>query len=552
MATLSGIIGEFIIPSDGIGSPNVIAIDAANSFIYFLNANGIRKYSCAAVQTQNEISQATVALKIDNDPLTAVDGQGNLIISTLAANVQNGQPVYKFSPNTLTQTGVFGTSTSGPSYPTSVWAATQIVCIEVANVPYAFIRETSEATAAVIRTDQMTGAGAHLTMSNNTNGSFMCAGLSGGSVGTVYCVNKTLSGAVASVPIYAATIMAGAEDYNIIEWPTPNPLINAALLATVTAASIDSSFTTMTTVGIGFDTNSQTIILSVLMSDSSTAFLVGVTPYGGQIAWKTQVAGGSGLSLLDLPQSRIEASGLAALAVGTGVNAVTTATGALVSDTITGISNNYARSDDQAKTLILNTTYAGSGSSSLTPASGTPNGFSGWAITNAFPVFGYVPPFSPPVAVEQPSLGGWRGIVGINWLGMALVGDAYSGVIGLSDFTAFTEYGQPMRMLVTSPPVQEDRKRVFIRKFEVDVQSGVGNAASPKPIMRLDYSHDGGETWKPLLVARSMGAIGEYTRRLRWLNLGMSRSWVLRLTCTDPVRRVIIGTYINVAPGTGS
>ena len=259
-----------------------------------------------------------------------------------------------------------------------------------------------------------------------------------------------------------------------------------------------------------------------------------------------------------------------------------------------------------------------------------------------------IPP--PPEPVTPPTLGSWRGQVGINWLGMALVGDAYTGVLGLSDFGSFTEYGNIMRLLVTSPPIHEDRKRVFIRRFEVDVQSGVGTAAitqsrgSPGPVsimvswsavptppspvtvlsytlqwsphglnqwqtiqglglstvignltsgatydfqvaalysnglgpyspiviggpclglpagtltipaatnpnLMLDWSGNGGMTWSEQIIWRQMGASGQYKRRLRWLNLGQSRSWVLRLTCTDPVRRAIIGTYLDVGVG---
>ena len=156
-----------------------------------------------------------------------------------------------------------------------------------------------------------------------------------------------------------------------------------------------------------------------------------------------------------------------------------------------------------------------------------------------------------PSAFTQPTLGSWRAQCGINWLGLALVGDAYTGVVGLSDFNAFTEYGNTMRMLVTSPPVQSDRKRVFLRRFEVDVQTGVANAAAPDPQLALDYSKDSGETFGPLLVRRGMGMTGKYKTRLRWLSLGESRAWVLRLTCTDPVRRVIIGTYYDPKEGTG-
>ena len=161
----------------------------------------------------------------------------------------------------------------------------------------------------------------------------------------------------------------------------------------------------------------------------------------------------------------------------------------------------------------------------------------------------------PPVIPSQPvpqSLLRWRGQVGLNWLGMALVGDAFSNVVGLSDFANFTEYGNTMRMLVTTPPIQDDRKRIFFPRFEIEVQAGDGIPGSETPpVMMLDWSKDGGTTWSDQQLWRSMGAVGDYTQRLRWLNLGASRQWVFRLECTDPVRRYIIGVYHTAYRGLG-
>lgn len=166
---------------------------------------------------------------------------------------------------------------------------------------------------------------------------------------------------------------------------------------------------------------------------------------------------------------------------------------------------------------------------------------------------GTAPP-TPPIQQAVPqSLSRWRGQVGINWMGMALVGDAFSNVIGLSDFNAFTEYGNTMRFLVTTPPVHDDRKRIFVPRFEVEVEAGQGLPTPPfaGPEMMLDISKDGGVTFTGLQKFRSMGAVGEYIKRLRWINLGNSRTWIFRLTCTDPVRRYIIGTYIDEYKGQG-
>ncbi len=141
----------------------------------------------------------------------------------------------------------------------------------------------------------------------------------------------------------------------------------------------------------------------------------------------------------------------------------------------------------------------------------------------------------------------------MNWNGVAIVGDAFSGVVGQSDFDTFMEYTNPMVMVVTAPPLQDDRKRIFVPRLEVQVQAGDGLPGSPSvgATMMLDYSKDGGMTWSTLQKWRSMGAAGQFAKRLRWLNLGHSREWVFRLTCSDPVRRAIIGAWVDFFKGNG-
>lgn len=69
------------------------------------------------------------------------------------------------------------------------------------------------------------------------------------------------------------------------------------------------------------------------------------------------------------------------------------------------------------------------------------------------------------------------------------------------------------------------------------------------PEIRLSVSDDGGRTYSLLQKWRSMGKIGEYTKRLRWLKMGMFRERTIRLEVTDPVRRNIVGLYLDVTVG---
>lgn len=79
-------------------------------------------------------------------------------------------------------------------------------------------------------------------------------------------------------------------------------------------------------------------------------------------------------------------------------------------------------------------------------------------------------------------------------------------------------------------------------------QAGNSPQGSDPQIM-LDWSDDGARTWSKLVKWRSMGRAGEYLKRLRWLKMGWSRQRILRLRITDPVRRNLIGFYIDVSKG---
>ena len=76
------------------------------------------------------------------------------------------------------------------------------------------------------------------------------------------------------------------------------------------------------------------------------------------------------------------------------------------------------------------------------------------------------------------SIGRWRVNCAINWNGRILVGDSQSGRIGQLNTEAFTEWGDTMRGLLVGPPIAQDRRRLFMKRFELDVESGIGLTGS--------------------------------------------------------------------------
>jgi hypothetical protein len=81
-------------------------------------------------------------------------------------------------------------------------------------------------------------------------------------------------------------------------------------------------------------------------------------------------------------------------------------------------------------------------------------------------------------------IGRWRGNCVITYLGRLLVGDFLAGTVGTIDENIFTEFGVPMIGQAISPPFREDRKRIFVSRFELEMQVGLGSG-STSPVITL-------------------------------------------------------------------
>lgn len=153
--------------------------------------------------------------------------------------------------------------------------------------------------------------------------------------------------------------------------------------------------------------------------------------------------------------------------------------------------------------------------------------------------------------VSGHNLGRWRGNCTINIYDKTLIGDAFTGKIGYLSNTTYTEYGNTMQGSATGVHVHSDRKRVFVPRLELDVETGVGlnTGQGSDPQIMLDISKDGGRTFGSRQLWKSMGALGEYRKRLKWTRLGQARDWVFRVTIADPVKRTIIAANADVIEG---
>lgn len=151
----------------------------------------------------------------------------------------------------------------------------------------------------------------------------------------------------------------------------------------------------------------------------------------------------------------------------------------------------------------------------------------------------------------------WRFGHMARFAGKWLAGDRDSNEIVELDTKTFNEAVNDPNMASnvqvmewTYQPIYAEGVRAFHDRFEVRFEAGVGltTGQGSDPKIMMEYSDDGGRTWRAL-PTRTLGKKGEYRDRAVWHNLGSSRQRVYRGSVSDPVAVYIGDTLAEVRGG---
>ncbi len=131
------------------------------------------------------------------------------------------------------------------------------------------------------------------------------------------------------------------------------------------------------------------------------------------------------------------------------------------------------------------------------------------------------------------------------------VGDWSSGDISQLDYSALTENGQPIERVRQTQVITEEARTYTMNRLVLDFDTGLSlieEGLGSNPVISMSYSDDGGRTWSRE-QDRSIGATGEWNKRVIWTRLGTFRDRILRFRMSDPVAGAIIGAYADLQPG---
>jgi hypothetical protein len=146
----------------------------------------------------------------------------------------------------------------------------------------------------------------------------------------------------------------------------------------------------------------------------------------------------------------------------------------------------------------------------------------------------------------------WSCLYGINFNNLTLVNSFETGKIYFLNQDKYEEPdGKPILMEVISALLFQNYNQFTVSNLILIMDSGVG-LESPlqgsNPAIMLDFSIDGGLTWKNRMPA-SIGRIGNYRQKINFGNLGMAREFIFRFRISDPVKRSILGCFVQTIDG---
>ena len=139
-----------------------------------------------------------------------------------------------------------------------------------------------------------------------------------------------------------------------------------------------------------------------------------------------------------------------------------------------------------------------------------------------------------------------RAEIRTSFLNKVRVTDYENGNVYTMEADAYSDNGTPIPREIITKHFFADAKDISIRELQVEFESGVGlvSGQGSDPQAMLQISRDGGRTWGSERWA-SIGKIGEYTARVRWLRIGTGRDFVFKIRVTDPVKVAIANAYID-------
>lgn len=125
-------------------------------------------------------------------------------------------------------------------------------------------------------------------------------------------------------------------------------------------------------------------------------------------------------------------------------------------------------------------------------------------------------------------------------------GDKINGNVYTLDEVTYDENGNVLEGIIQTPPITNNQEWFFTSELRIDVETGTGLTLGQgsDPQIMMQFSDDGGKTWSTELWT-TIGEVGAYGTIASWHRLGRSRERTYKFKITDPIKRVLLGLWMN-------
>lgn len=153
---------------------------------------------------------------------------------------------------------------------------------------------------------------------------------------------------------------------------------------------------------------------------------------------------------------------------------------------------------------------------------------------------------------KSEDMNGWRANCQAICYGWNLFGDSETGTVWKLDSNVMTEGAARLIRERYTGCLHADGLPLFVHTVDLTVDTGnaalTGGQDETAPVIEMRYSDDRGRNWCGF-KQRSLGSTGDYGKRVRWNQLGMTRQRVFHFRISDPVRCDLIAVSVNLTKG---
>lgn len=153
---------------------------------------------------------------------------------------------------------------------------------------------------------------------------------------------------------------------------------------------------------------------------------------------------------------------------------------------------------------------------------------------------------------KSEGMNGWRANCQALCYGWNLFGDSETGTVWKLDANVMMEGSDRLIRERYTGYLHNDGSPLFVHGVDLIVDTGnadlTGDHDETDPVIEMRYCDDRGRNFQDF-KPRSIGKTGQYGRRVRWNQLGMTRQRVFHFRISDPVRCDLIAVSVNLSKG---